>query len=188
MARKTTKKATGRKSPREKAAKAAPRKTKRRITPDVADDGAGDAPGAEPAQDPSPGPAAATGAEVPASGAETPTVGQLVERHLRALEAAGKSRGTVFGYSVDLGLATRHFGEKTKAGALTERKIAAYFEADIVTRTRTGKPKAKPTIDKHRRAFRQMMEWAASEGLIAAAPIPEKYRPRRTRDAEPATP
>jgi len=101
------------------------------------------------------------------------TLGELAELYLLHMEQLGKSRGTVFSYSIDLGLAVREVGEDTRIKALTPEKIGAFFESDAVTKTRTGKPKAKPTIDKTRRVLRLALVWAAETGEIPVAPLPE---------------
>lgn len=114
--------------------------------------------------------AAATATDAEAR--STLTVLKLAERYLQHLEDVGKSRGTIFSYYVDLSLACRELGEKTPADALTEQDVAAFFECDAVTKTRTGKPKAPVTIEKTRRVLRMALTWAQREGLIAAAPVP----------------
>ena len=134
----------------------------------------------EAAKEPEPPAATDTGPDRATGGKATVTMDELAEAYLKGLEEAGKSRGTVFGYSIDLALAVRHFGEKAKLSGLTQKKITAYFESDAVTKTRSGKPKAKPTIDKARRVLRLALVWAAEQGWIAAAPIPEAYRRRRS--------
>ena len=50
------------------------------------------------------------------------------------------------------------------------RPGAGFFESDAVTKTRKGRAKAKPTVDKTRRVLRLALEWAAARKLIEAAP------------------
>ena len=111
------------------------------------------------------------------------TLAETIEGYLKNLEEAGKGRGTVFGYSVDLALATKHFGAETLIGTITEDPVAAFFGSDLVTKKRTGSPKAQPTILKTRRAFRLALTWAKEQGYVAELPIPETYRPRREAKA-----
>lgn len=106
----------------------------------------------------------------PADGALT--LADLADRYLKHMEAAGKSRGTVFSYSLDLGLAIKHFGEKTNVASLTPKKVQNFYDSDLVTKTRTGKGKAKPTILKARRVLRLALTWAAETGLITEASLP----------------
>jgi len=41
-----------------------------------------------------------------------------------------------------------------------------------VTKLRSGKSKAKPSIDKTRRVLRLALCWAAERGIVSTAPIP----------------
>lgn len=116
----------------------------------------------------------------------TLSLGDLAERFLQHLEAIGKSRATVFSYSIDLGVATRAFGTDTDAGTITEAQVAEFFTSDRVTKTRSGKAKSNLTIDKTRRVARQVFTWAATEGLIATSPIPADANPTRKRKAADA--
>lgn len=104
----------------------------------------------------------------------------LVAGYLAHLEDRGKGRGTVFSYSIDLAVATKHFGETTQLSSLTEQKIIRFFESDAVTKTRTGRAKVASTVAKTRRVLRLALVWAESEGLIPQVPVPAKYTPRRT--------
>ncbi len=122
-----------------------------------------------------------------AAPAETPrpapagslTMATLADRYIASLRDAGKGLGTQFSYQIDLAVAVRHFGAETDVATLTARKVENYFDSDAVTKTRTGKPKAKPGIDKTRRVLRLALVWAAEQGLIASAPIPESALPKR---------
>ena len=66
---------------------------------------------------------------------------------------------------MDVAIALKHFGAETRAATLTPAAVQAYFESEAVTQTRSGRPKAKPTIDKTRRAFRLALVWAKEAGL-----------------------
>lgn len=112
-----------------------------------------------------------------------PTMAEFAENYLKHLEAAGKSRGTVFSYSVDLGLAVRELGKDLRLKQITPDAVATFFESNAVTRTKTGKPKAKPTIDKARRVLRLALVWAVEQGLIPEAPLP----PTPNKDKETDT-
>jgi len=101
------------------------------------------------------------------------TVGELAVNFEEHLESIGKSRGTVFGYSIEMKTAVKHFGADTKAASLTEKQVREYFESDKVTKNRAGKPKSQLTIDKTRRVFRQALVWLAEEGVVKTAPIPD---------------
>ncbi len=105
------------------------------------------------------------------------TMADLVEGFAAHLAEVGKGLGTQMSYRIDLGVAVRHFGEATEVSTLTSRKVQNYFESDAVTKTRTGKGKAKPGIDKTRRVLRLALVWAAEQGLIEEAPIPATEKP-----------
>jgi hypothetical protein len=100
------------------------------------------------------------------------TLGDLAERFLRHLEQQGKSRGTTFSYEQDLAIAKASLGADMPISALTSEQVKQYFESDAVTKTRKGRAKAKPTIDKTRRLLRLALDWAAEKKLIAKAPLP----------------
>lgn len=118
------------------------------------------------------------------------TMEELAELYLQHLEAIGKSRGTVFSYSIDIALAAREIGKETRIKMLTPEAVGAFFASDAVTKTRTGKAKAKPTIDKTRRVLRLALVWAVEAGLLPVAPLPaqaEKAAPApEKKKARPA--
>lgn len=111
----------------------------------------------------------------PTTGAFTMTM--LADGYIASLRDAGKSLGTQFSYSIDIAVAVRHFGAETEVPTLTARKVQNFFESDAVTKTRTGKGKAKPGIDKTRRVLRLALVWAAETGLISEAPLPATEKP-----------
>lgn len=118
------------------------------------------------------------------AGATSITLGDLCERYLKRLEKIGKSRGTVFSYSIDLGIATRHFGKDRAVDTITKDEVAAYLGCAAVTKKRGGASKAKPSIDKARRVFRFVLEFAAAQGLLAESPLPV-VEPTATSSAAP---
>jgi hypothetical protein len=170
---KPTKKATTRKSPKQKAAEAATR-----ATTETMPEWPQDAPAATSAPDTAP-------TTPPACVTSPLPMACLADLFLGDLEQAGKSRGTVFGYSIDLALAIKYFGGKeAPATVITPKSVAAFFESDAVTKTRTGKPKAKPTIDKTRRVLRQVLVWGEEKGYLPPVAIPAQYLPRAGAKAE----
>ena len=104
---------------------------------------------------------------------DAPTLADLCRRYIQHMEKEGKSPGTVSSYTAELKLACKHLGAETRISAITANKVQAYFEGDAVTKLRSGKPKAKPSIDKTRRVLRLALAFAVSQKLIAATPIPE---------------
>ena len=101
------------------------------------------------------------------------TMAALAEGYVASLEDAGKSAGTCRSYRQDLRVAVMHFGAETDAHTIMTEMVAKYFDSSAVTKTRKGKKKAKPTVDKTRRVLRLALVWAAHAGLITKAPIPQ---------------
>ena len=102
-----------------------------------------------------------------------PTLADACRAYLEHMEADGKSTGTLSSYRSELLLACKHLGADTALSKITTAKVAEYFESDPVTKLRTGKPKAKPSIDKTRRVLRLCLVHAEQKKLVKAAPIPE---------------
>jgi len=107
------------------------------------------------------------------------TLAQLADAYINALGAAGKGDGTRMSYAIDLAVALKILGKETLVADITEDAVTAFFESTTVTKTRTGAPKAKVSIDKTRRVFRQAMDYALKHGLIAAHPVAKTYTTRR---------
>ena len=101
------------------------------------------------------------------------TLGTLAERYLHNLEAEDKSHGTLFSYSIELKTACKELGADTLITNLTPEQVTAYFESPRVTLLKSGKPKAKPSIDKTRRVLRLALVWAVEQGWLESAPLPE---------------
>ena len=101
------------------------------------------------------------------------TLGELAENYLGHLEESGRGHGTLFSYGIELKMAIRELGDGTMVSSLTTKKVKAYFLSDAVTKTRAGKPKAKPTVDKTRRVFRLALTWLEEIEVLAKAPVPD---------------
>ena len=101
------------------------------------------------------------------------TLEDLAARYLTHLEEEGKSPGTTFSYRLELILAMTEIGKDTKIVDLTPAKVLDFYACDRVTKTRTGRMKAKPSIDKTRRVLRFALCYAETAGLIEKAPLPE---------------
>ncbi len=101
-----------------------------------------------------------------------PTLNDVANGYLAAIEADDAGQGTLSSYGMELKLAMRELGEGTLLGDLSAERVQAYFESDAVMKTRNGKPKAKPTFDKSRRVLRLALVWAQGAGLCDVAPVP----------------
>ena len=98
----------------------------------------------------------------------------VAEGYLAQMEKAGKSEGTISSYKMELRVALDELGAETPAASLTQKRVAEFFDCTRVTKLRSGKPKAKPSIDKTRRVLRLALVWAEEQGFIEKAPIPEE--------------
>ena len=111
------------------------------------------------------------------------TLKALADGYVRHLEEAGKSHGTIFSYQMELNLALGELGAETDLASLTAHQVEKYFQSAAVTKTKKGRAKAKPTVDKTRRVLRLALAWAVEKKLIAAAPIPESAKPQAKASA-----
>ena len=101
------------------------------------------------------------------------TLEDLSATWLAALKTSGYSIGTVASYGMELKLAQDELGAETSLADLTAERVERFFNCKRVTKLRSGKNKSKLSVDKTRRVLRRALEWAASRGVIAKAPIPE---------------
>jgi hypothetical protein len=104
----------------------------------------------------------------------TATLADIAAGYLAHMEEAGKSDGTISSYRMELRTAAAELGEDTPIADITPEKVQAFFESKRVTKLRSGKNKAKPSIDKTRRVLRLALCWAAERGILAKAPLPEE--------------
>ena len=121
------------------------------------------------------------------------TLAELSERYLQHLESEGRSRGTVFSYSMELNVAQRELGADLSIGAITRADVERYNASDRVMKLKNGSPKAAPSYLKTQRVLRLALAWAAQTGLIATSPAepveePEATPKKRTKkDDAPAS-
>jgi hypothetical protein len=103
----------------------------------------------------------------------TATLADIAAGYLAHMESEGKSDGTISSYRMELKTAAAELGEDTPIADITPEKVQAFFDSKRVTKLRSGKNKAKPSIDKTRRVLRLALVWAEQRGIVAKAPIPE---------------
>jgi hypothetical protein len=101
------------------------------------------------------------------------TLADLSAAYLSHMEDQGKSNGTIASYGMELKSAMVELGEETLVADITPERVGEYSACKRVTKLRSGKSKAKPSIDKTRRVLRLALVWAAERKIIATAPIPE---------------
>ncbi len=99
------------------------------------------------------------------------TLADVAAGYLAHMEEANKS--DISSYRMELKTATAELGEETPIADITTERVQEFFESPRVTKLRSGKSKAKPSIDKTRRVLRLALCWAAERGIVATAPIPE---------------
>ena len=115
------------------------------------------------------------------------TLEALSKKYLDHLESQGKSAGTVFSYGMELKTAQAALGAETMVSDLTREQVAAFNESDRVTKLKSGKAKAEPSILKTRRVLRLALTWAEQAGLIERSPV-DAAKDASTMVDEPATP
>jgi hypothetical protein len=103
---------------------------------------------------------------------------------LESLKKARKSESTISAYASDLDLATEVLGAETPVAAITIADVTRFNQSEPVLRTKSGRDKAMPTIERSRRVLRLALVFAEQSGAIEAAPIAEK--PKREVEAKPA--
>jgi hypothetical protein len=101
------------------------------------------------------------------------TLADLAERYIKHLEDSGKSPGTRSSYTAELRLAIKELGGDTKIASITTEQVGEFFASKAVMKLRSGRAKAKPSVDKSRRVLRLALVWAAEKRWIGEAPIPE---------------
>ncbi len=101
------------------------------------------------------------------------TLADLSERYLAHLAEGEWSGGTIASYTMELKTAMGEIGADTLVADLTPERVQEYFDCKRVTKLRSGKPKAKPSIDKTRRVLRLALVWAEERGIVEKAPLPE---------------
>ena len=108
----------------------------------------------------------------PAEPRTGPTLSDAAASYLAGMDADGAGDGTLSSYEAELKLAMRGLGETTLLSDLTPDRVGEYFASDLVMKTKTGKPKARPTFLKTQRVLRLALVSAQTKGLIAVAPLP----------------
>jgi len=120
---------------------------------------------------PAPKPKKGKGKKKAATGGGTLT--DVATGYLTWMEEQGKSEGTISSYRMELRTALDELGAETPVADLTPDRVGEFFDCARVTKLRSGKAKAKPSIDKTRRVLRLALVWAVEAGLIEKAPVPE---------------
>jgi site-specific recombinase XerD len=107
-------------------------------------------------------------------GETTWTLTQTAVAYLESLRVAKKSESTVNAYAADLDLATEVLGAETPIAQLTIDDVTRFNASEVVMKTKSGRDKALPTIERSRRVLRLALVFAEQQGAIEAAPIEAK--------------
>ncbi|MBK9386075.1 MAG: hypothetical protein IPN34_14785 [Planctomycetes bacterium] len=102
------------------------------------------------------------------------TLTETALAYLESLKAAHKSESTINAYAADLDLATEVLGAETPIAAITPADVERFNSSEPVLRTKSGRDKALPTIERSRRVLRLALVFAEQQGAIEAAPIEAK--------------
>lgn len=109
----------------------------------------------------------------------TLTLTETALAYLESLKAARKSESTISAYASDLDLATEVLGGETPIAAITPADVERFNTSEPVLRTKSGRDKATPTIERSRRVLRLALVFAEQQGAIEAAPIEAKKRAKK---------
>lgn len=104
------------------------------------------------------------------------SIADISAKYLNAIDG-DKTPSTVRSYGMDLQRACSYFGAERLVETISADEVQGYFDSPEVNSLRSGKPKAKPTIDKQCRVLRLALVWAAEQKLIEVAPVPADKKP-----------
>jgi site-specific recombinase XerD len=99
--------------------------------------------------------------------------------YLESLKTARKSESTISAYAADLDLATQVLGAETPIGAISIEDVTRFNGSEVVLKTKSGRAKAQPTIDRSRRVLRLALVYAEQQGAIETVPIEAKPRAKK---------
>ncbi|MBK9387394.1 MAG: hypothetical protein IPN34_21475 [Planctomycetes bacterium] len=115
------------------------------------------------------------------------TLTECALAYLESLKAARKSESTISAYASDLDLATQVLGTETPIAQITLADVERFNASEPVLRTKSGRDKAMPTIERSRRVLRLALVFAEQQGALESAPIAEKPK-RAKKDATTTEP
>jgi len=115
----------------------------------------------------------AVDAEAASAAEHAQSLAGLADAYAGKMLADGKTEGTIASYKAELALACKHIDGETPIAELTVDQVRAFFESKPVTKLRSGRSKSQLSIDKSRRVLRLALVWAAEQGLVKTAPLPE---------------
>jgi hypothetical protein len=101
------------------------------------------------------------------------TLAELAEKYQASLVAEQRSDATISAYRSDLAIAQRVLGAEVAIDSITPQDVQRFNDSDDVLLSRSGAPKAQPTIERTRRVLRLALDYAEAEGWIVTTPCVE---------------
>lgn len=100
------------------------------------------------------------------------TLATAAERFREHLESLGKKPSTIGTSGRVLERLTEFFGTDKEVKKIRPTDVGRFFRSDHVLKN-GEKPRAKPSIDQHRRITRQFLIWCHEKGWVDALPVPK---------------
>jgi hypothetical protein len=100
------------------------------------------------------------------------TLHEAREAYLKHLAKIGKKPATVVTYGKDFDLFESFLRADCTLQEITPADIGRFLKSDACLKLKSGKDRAKPTIDKTTRLVRMFLLWAKTTGRIKEAPLP----------------
>ena len=124
---------------------------------------------------------------------KTQTLNQAAQDYLEHLKQQGKSENTLYTYGMDLKQMEAHFGADRKLDKILPAHVGRFLKSDELLKIpKSGRKRAKPTVEKTIRVMRMFFLWAVETGRLEKAPLPSGvpmgHSAKAETEAEPATP
>lgn len=100
------------------------------------------------------------------------TLHEAREAYLKHLAKTGKKPATVATYGKDFDLFEFFLGTDRMMDMITPTDVGHFLKSNTCLKLKSGKPRAKPTIDKTTRLVRMFLIWAKETGRVKEAPLP----------------
>lgn len=101
------------------------------------------------------------------------TIEELIPAYLSHLREKGKTERTLYTYGKDCEQIQAFFGPDKKLINILPVHVGKFYKSDELLRMPNGKDRAPATVNKTRRVFKAMMEFALEQGSIKALPLPK---------------
>ena len=102
------------------------------------------------------------------------TLHEAAAAYMKHLESEGKSSRTLYTYAKDFEQIEAFFGPDRKLKSILPGHVGKFFKSDELLKVeKTGRPRAKATIEKTKRVFRMFLVWAVETKRIPKLPLPK---------------